>query len=66
MSDKGWLFASAYTVFFIVSVGSTSALSPATCAAVNSPSKRTDTVRSEMSWLSPRRWILTSRIPDLP
>jgi hypothetical protein len=66
IASRRWSFASAYTVFFIVSVGRTSELSPSVCAASNFPWNRTATVRSRISWRSPRLATLTSRIPDLP
>ena len=59
-------FANAYTVFFWVSVGSTSALSPVRCVAARSPASATLTVRSRSSWRCPSRTTRTRRVSALP
>src|SRR5690349_383314 len=58
--------ANAYTVFFIVSVGSTPALSPLRWVAARSPESATLTFRSIRSWRSPPRRTCTRRVSALP
>src|SRR5688572_8965642 len=58
--------ASAKTVFFIVSVGSTSVLMPSVCADSNRPSSRTWMVQSWIRCRDSSRTSLTSRIAALP
>ncbi len=59
-------WAKAYTVFFIVSVAITLALSPSMWAAAKSPSSAIATVRSRIRLRSGSRTILTRRIAALP
>ena len=65
---EGSCRASAYTVFFIVSVATHGALSPSTYTASNAPSSWTSIVRSTSSCGASRdgRRTLTSRTRDLP
>lgn len=58
--------ANAYTVFLVVSVGSTFALEPEWWTSSMSPLSATETLRSLMWWVSPSRVILTTRFSALP
>ena len=58
--------ANAYTVFFIVSVGSTPLLSPVRWVAARSPESATLTFRSARPCVSPSRDTRTSRTSALP